>query len=286
MSALDAFVAAHPRVLVLTGAGCSTASGIPDYRDESGEWKHRRPVAYADFVGSGAVRRRYWARSVVGWARVSQARPNAAHRALKALEDRGLVESLVTQNVDGLHQRAGSRRVIDLHGRLDVVSCLSCKAQIARADLQTLLIAWNPRLARVASAAAPDGDAPVEGPFDDVRVPDCPQCGGVLKPDVVFFGESVPKPRVESAMAALHRAAALLVVGSSLMAYSSYRFCVAAAAKGIPAAIVNRGRTRADHLVSLKIEADCGACLWELLDGLSAATSLARPHRPERRAES
>jgi NAD-dependent SIR2 family protein deacetylase len=260
------FVSAHSRLLLLTGAGCSTASGIPDYRDAAGAWKHPRPVSYADFVRSPAVRRRYWARSFVGWPRVARARPNLAHVGLARLETRGRVVRVVTQNVDGLHQKAGSRRVIELHGRLDTVECLGCGARLARADVQTLLRRWNPGLAGLGAGLAPDGDAHLEGALlDAVRVPDCPECGGVLKPAVVFFGEGVPRHRVEAATRALDAADALVVVGSSLMVYSAYRFCLAARSRGRPVAAVNRGRTRADELLSLKLECDCGSALAAVL---------------------
>jgi len=268
--ALVDFVRRHPRLFVLTGAGCSTASGIPDYRDETGAWKHRPPVLYAEFVASAAVRRRYWARALVGWRRIAEARPNAAHRAMAVLEARGVVGCVVTQNVDGLHQRAGARNVIDLHGRLDRVVCLACGASLSRDDVQSLLAAWNPSFAKLGAGEAPDGDARLEGPFDDLRVPDCPACGGVLKPDVVFFGENVPRPRVEAAEAALQAADAMLVVGSSLMVFSGYRFAQGARRLGKPVAAVNRGRTRADDLLALKIEDDCGMALQALVARLHA----------------
>jgi NAD-dependent SIR2 family protein deacetylase len=267
---LSAFVRAHPRLLVLTGAGCSTGSGIPAYRDETGAWRTRPPVRHADFVGSDAVRRRYWARSATGWPRVAAARPGPAHLALAELERRGHVEAVVTQNVDGLHQRAGSRRVIDLHGRLHDVECLTCGHTVARDDVQRLLLAWNASLQAAAPAAEarPDGDAQVEVDSAQVRVPDCPCCGGVLKPAVVFFGDNVPRARVEAARAALDAADALLVVGSSLMVYSGFRFCVAAREQGKPVAAVNLGRTRADELLSVKVSADCGTSLAALLKSL------------------
>lgn len=268
MTSLDAFVKSAPRLFVLTGAGCSTASGIPDYRDEKGEWKHKRPVQFQDFVSSEATRRRYWARSLVGWARVSSARPAPAHQALAALERSGSVSALVTQNVDGLHQKAGSEAVIDLHGRLDTVRCLECGAASSRAVIQRELVSLNPRWARLDAADAPDGDAQLEGPFDDVRVPACHHCGGVLKPDVVFFGENVPKARVADCYAALAQSDGVLVVGSSLMVFSGYRFCLAAAEMGKPMALVNRGKTRADDLAHVKVEGDCGDVLEELLQKL------------------
>jgi len=259
------FVSRHPRLLVLTGAGCSTGSGIPDYRDADGRWKHRRPVSFADFTASPAIRRRYWAGSLVGWPHVHAARPNPAHDALARLEARGRIPTLVTQNVDGLHQKAGSRRVIDLHGRLDVVECLACGATLDRADLQTLLLRWNPGFGGLAAADAPDGDARIEAvDHATLRVPDCPECGGVLKPGVVFFGESVPRHRVEAVERALEAVDAVLVVGTSLMVWSGYRFCLAARALGRPIAAVNRGRTRADPLLDLRVADDCAAVLPRL----------------------
>jgi NAD-dependent SIR2 family protein deacetylase len=260
---LASFLARHPRLVVLTGAGCSTGSGIPAYRDREGRWAHRRPMTFADFSGSAGARRRYWAGSLRGWPRVRDARPNAAHGALARLEALGRVARIVTQNVDGLHQKAGARRVVDLHGRLDDVECLSCGARVARDDVQSLLVAWNPCHASAEGLARPDGDSPVEDGLSEFRVPDCRECGGVLKPAVVFFGENVPRARVDAAMAALERADALLVVGSSLMVYSGYRFVAAARALGRPTAAVNLGRTRADGELHLKVEGDCAAVLEE-----------------------
>jgi NAD-dependent SIR2 family protein deacetylase len=218
-------------------------------------------MTFAEFTGSAAARRRYWAGSLVGWPRVRDARTNPAHLALARLERAGRVALLVTQNVDGLHQRAGSRQVLDLHGRLDSVRCLDCGASLRREDVHALLLAWNPDFA-TAGAPRPDGDGQAP-PAGDLRVPDCRECGGVLKPEVVFFGEGVPKQRVDAAFAALARADALLVVGSSLMVYSGYRFVRAARDLGRPVAVVNLGRTRADAEVGLKLEADCAALLPE-----------------------
>ena len=189
-SRLEDFISAHRRLFVLTGAGCSTGSGIPDYRDEQGAWKRTPPVTYQAFVGDGITRRRYWARSLVGWPRIAQAQPNAAHRALAALEAQGRCSQLLTQNVDGLHQAAGSRAVIDLHGRLDAVVCLGCGASSSRADVQRRLAEANPAWAGLAAGAAPDGDADLEDrDFATFQVPACDGCGGMLKPDVVFFGD-------------------------------------------------------------------------------------------------
>jgi NAD-dependent SIR2 family protein deacetylase len=273
---LAAFLRRHPRCLALTGAGCSVASGIPEYRDHEGAWKSRPPVHYAEFVGSAAVRRRYWARSLLGWARVAAAAPSAVHGALARLEHGGYVSAVVTQNVDRLHQRAGSRRVIDLHGRLDEVECLECGARLARADVQEVLLAWNPEFVaatrgggRSAPAPRPDGDAQIEADLSGFRIPDCPVCGGVLKPSVVFFGENVPKDRVQTVRGELERSGALLVVGSSLMVFSGFRFCLAAREMGKPVAAVNLGRTRADEMLALKVVSDCGPALEDVADALT-----------------
>lgn len=190
---LARFVERNPHLFVLTGAGCSTDSGIPDYRDAEGSWKRPQPVQFQDFMQKEAVRSRYWARSLIGWRRFAQAEPNAAHVALAQLEAAGYVHQLVTQNVDGLHQRAGSRRVIDLHGRLDTVECLACRHQAARAEFQRHLETLNPEFQALYAALAPDGDADLDGmDFSTFRVPACRACGGVLKPAVVFFGARVP----------------------------------------------------------------------------------------------
>jgi NAD-dependent SIR2 family protein deacetylase len=269
---LAAFCRRHPRLVVLTGAGCSTASGIPDYRDDAGDWKHPQPVQYQDFVSSAATRQRYWARSAIGWRRMNRAQPNAAHGALATLEQHGHVELLITQNVDGLHQAAGSREVVDLHGRLDQVRCLDCDHSLPRPAFQADLDSANPGWSPTAHSR-PDGDAQLDGAeYRDFRVPGCPACGGRLKPDVVFFGETVPRERVARSLSALEAADALLVVGSSLMVFSGFRFARRAAELGRPIAAVNRGRTRADDLLGLKIEADCTAALPRLADSLTPGT--------------
>ena len=269
--ALADFIARHPRLFILTGAGCSTDSGIPDYRDADGEWKRTQPVQYRSFMDEPATRKRYWARSLVGWRRFRRARPNDAHRALVALEQQGGVGLLVTQNVDRLHQAAGSTNVVDLHGRLDLVRCMECEARLPREALQQELLARNPEWIDLDARTAPDGDADLDGlDFSDFDVPDCPSCGGLLKPDVVFYGESVPKDRVEAAMQGVREADAMLVVGSSLMVYSGFRFAREAAAAGKPIATVNLGRTRADDLVSLKIVQPCSSALAFLLEGTPA----------------
>ncbi|OZB60716.1 MAG: NAD-dependent deacetylase [Lysobacterales bacterium 14-68-21] len=256
------FIDANPRLFVITGAGISTDSGIPDYRDRAGQWKRTPPVTYQAFMHEAATRRRYWARSLVGWRRFGRAEPNATHHALVALERRGQVELLVTQNVDRLHQRAGSERVVDLHGRLDEVRCMACDWRQDRHAFQQALVARNPDFAALDAADAPDGDADLEGhDFGRFDVPPCPACGGIVKPDVVFFGENVPRERVAAAIEACQAADAVLVVGSSLMVFSGYRFVAAAAKAGKPIATVNLGVTRADPLVTLKIDAPCAEAL-------------------------
>lgn len=261
---LAAFVNAHPRLFVLTGAGCSTDSGIPDYRDGAGAWKRRQPMTFQEFQRSEAARRRYWARSMRGWPAVAAARPNAAHAALASLERQGRVSMLVTQNVDGLHQAAGSRRVIDLHGRLDRAICLDCGSPVDRGDWQRTLCRANPEAA-VDGGIAPDGDADVDdAAVAGFRVPPCAACGGVIKPDVVFFGENVSKARVARVRRHLDAADAVLVVGSSLMVWSGYRFVRAAAERGLPVAAVNIGRTRADELLDLKVARPAGVALAAL----------------------
>jgi NAD-dependent SIR2 family protein deacetylase len=259
---LKSFVERHPRLFILTGAGCSTDSGIPDYRNVEGEWKRRRPVMFRDFMTDAGTRKRYWARSLVGWRHFGRAAPNEAHRVLARLEQAKRVELLVTQNVDGLHQAAGSSNVVDLHGRIDVVRCMGCEDRTPRAHLQERLLAQNPDWQDLDAHIAPDGDADLENvDFSAFTVPDCERCRAILKPDVVFFGESVPRDRVERSMQALAQADAMLVVGSSLMVYSGYRFAQAAAERGTPIAAVNLGRTRADHLLTLKITASCASAL-------------------------
>jgi NAD-dependent SIR2 family protein deacetylase len=265
---LPRWIARHRRVFALTGAGCSTASGIPDYRDESGEWKRRPPVMIQAFRTQPAVYRRYWARAYLGWPRLTAAAPNAAHRAFATWETTGALQHLVTQNVDGLHQRAGSRAVVDLHGRLDLVICLDCGTRSTRAALQPAIADSNAGWDAEA-ATAPDGDADVEAAAVESFVPPrCDQCGGLLKPDVVFFGENVPGARYAQAREALACADALLVAGSSLMVYSGFRFVRLAHEAGLPIAIVNRGRTRGDEFAELKIEADVGSTLTEAIAAL------------------
>jgi NAD-dependent SIR2 family protein deacetylase len=262
---LHRWIADHHRVFVLTGAGCSTASGIPDYRDEHGEWKRRPPVMFQAFRAQESTYRRYWARAYAGWPRFTAAEPGAAHHALAAWERRGSLSRLVTQNVDGLHQRAGSRAVIDLHGRLDVVVCLSCGERTQRDLVQAQMEASNAQWTATA-ATAPDGDADIDAAaIESFAPPRCGRCGGLLKPDVVFFGENVPGARYEEAREALAGADALLVAGSSLMVYSGFRFVQQAHGAGLPIAILNRGRTRGDPFANLKVEGDIGTLLTEVI---------------------
>jgi NAD-dependent SIR2 family protein deacetylase len=262
ISSLCEFIARYRRLFVLTGAGCSTDSGIPDYRDVNGRWKRSPPVSFQAFMGSAAVRQRYWARSLVGWQRFRRAAPNGAHGALARLERQGHLEILVTQNVDGLHQAAGSMQVIDLHGRLDQVRCMDCDSLASREELQTELLRRNFAWSRLEGQMAPDGDADLDVlPLGEFAVPSCARCGGILKPNVVFFGESVPRPQVDAAMQGLEHADAVLVVGSSLMLYSGYRFVQTAAESGKPVAAVNLGHTRADDLLTLKVSEPCAQAL-------------------------
>ena len=266
---LRCWIARHQRVFALTGAGCSTASGIPDYRDEQGEWKRRPPVMIQAFRTQEAVYRRYWARAYAGWPRFMSAAPAEAHRAFAVWEGAGTLVQLVTQNVDRLHQRAGSSLVIDLHGRLDVIVCLGCGARTSRAVLQTAIAAANASW-RAEAPTAPDGDADIDdAAVESFIAPWCERCGGLLKPDVVFFGENVPGPRYADAREALTGADAMLVAGSSLMVYSGFRFVRLAHEAGLPIAIVNRGRTRGDDLAELKIQADVGSTLMDAVGALA-----------------
>ena len=264
--ALLRFVRTHPRLFVLTGAGLSTASGIPAYRDEFGGWQRKPPVNLSDFVRLPSARRRLWARSMIGWPMIMAATPNPGHSALARLQTAGFVQQIVTQNVDGLHRRAGSDRVIELHGNLEEIICLDCGTRSPRAQMQHRLEEINENFRRKGAAQEPDGDAAV-GSFglEAFEVPACLRCGGILKPDVVFFGEAVPRERMAQAMEALKQAQAILVVGSSLMVHSGFRFCQTAAQWGMPIAAINLGRTRADALFDLKIERPCAEALQELL---------------------
>lgn len=252
--------------VALTGAGMSTDSGIPDYRGPSSV--RATPMQFAEFVGSVEAQRRYWARSYLGWRRIGQADPNAGHRALVDLQSSGL-RGVLTQNVDGLHCAAGSEPVINLHGRIADVVCLECRVITPRAEVQRRLETLNPDLIEPPvlehAELRPDGDAVVRDWHEFVLAP-CPHCGGSLKPDVVFFGESVPKPRVEAAYALVDSAEVLVVLGSSLTVMSGLRFVRHVVKQQRQCVIVNRGITRGDPLASLKLEAGCSETLTQLLD--------------------
>lgn len=257
------------RTVVLSGAGCSTESGIPDYRGPKTRQKARNPVQYRAFVTDATARSHYWARSAIGWERFSGAQPNAGHRALARLEAAGHVAGVITQNVDRLHHEAGSRRVVELHGALGEVRCLDCTTMEARVSLQRRMQALNPGWLDRSVEIAPDGDAEVpQRETQAFAVPGCRRCGGVLKPNVVFFGENVPADRVEAAWALYDEADVLLVVGSSLAVYSGYRFALRAAREDKPLAIVNLGATRADGAATVRVDAPLGQVLPRLADAL------------------
>ncbi|WP_438943091.1 NAD-dependent protein deacetylase [Nonomuraea aridisoli] len=258
-------------VAVLSGAGLSTESGIPDYRGPTGLARRAEPMTYQMFVGSAEARRRYWARSHVGWRQMEGVRPNAGHRAVAELERRGLLSGIVTQNVDGLHQAAGARRVIELHGGLDRVVCLACRERTSRAELERRLRAANPGRQITSDEINPDGDATLtDEQVAGFQVVDCASCGGMLKPDVVFFGENVPRPRVDECYALVCGARALLVLGSSLTVRSGRRFVTRAAELGIPIAIVNQGPTGGDTEAELTLDAPLGPTLTHLAARLAA----------------
>jgi NAD-dependent deacetylase sirtuin 4 len=265
-----ASVLAGKRVVALTGAGCSTESGIPDYRG-AGRSPTKTPIQHDAFLRRPEVRRRYWARATVGWARFHGARPNAAHEALAALEQAGPLAGVITQNVDRLHAAAGSRRVVELHGALEDVRCLDCAAVEPRDDVHRRLLAANPTwLARVSGDMRPDGDAELpETLVEELQVVDCRACAGVLKPDVVFFGGNVPEPTLAAAWDLFDQAEALLVVGSSLAVWSGYRFVRRAGERGVPVAIVNLGPTRADAEVAVRVALRAGEVLPILVRALS-----------------
>ena len=261
-------------VVVLSGAGLSTESGIPDYRGPTGQLRRAQPMTYQAFTSSAQARRRYWARSHAGWRQIAVARPNAGHHAVAELERRGLVAAVITQNVDGLHRAAGSQRVVELHGGLDRVRCLSCGERTSRLSLDSRLSTANAGWEAVAERINPDGDAVLaEELVSRFQVVDCVSCGGVLKPDVIFFGENVPRDRVADCFALTETASALLVLGSSLTVQSGYRFVRRATALGIPVAIINQGPTRGDAEAAVRLDAPLGS----VLTGLVA--SLPRPVR-------
>lgn len=265
---LLASLARGRRIVALTGAGCSTESGIPDYRGPTTPPRTRPSIQHREFVDHAEVRQRYWARSVLGWPRFAASQPNAGHHALAALESGGVLAGLITQNVDSLHTRGGSREVVELHGALARVRCLACEVLTPRDELQRRLAAANPDWSVRASSipVAPDGDADLpDALIADFAVVPCVACGGVLMPDVVFFGGSVPRPTLDAAWAAFERAELLLVVGSSLTVFSGYRFVRRAAERGLPVAILNHGPTRGDPHATLRVDAPAGATLTALV---------------------
>ncbi|WP_017612590.1 NAD-dependent protein deacetylase [Nocardiopsis salina] len=260
-------------VLALTGAGISTDSGIPDYRGPDSP--PRNPMTYQQFVGDHAFRRHYWARNHVGWRYMERTECNDGHRALADLESAGAVSAVVTQNVDTLHELAGSRCVVDLHGRYDRVICLECRQVTSRSSLDRRLAELNPHFSVTVEdiELAPDADA-VLASTEGFRVADCAACGGMLKPDIVYFGENVPKPRVEEVYDLVEQARGLLVAGSSLTVFSGRRFVKRAAQQGKPVVILNRGETRCDELAALTVDAGCSEVLRAL------ASSYGQPADP------
>jgi NAD-dependent SIR2 family protein deacetylase len=273
---LAQFLSAAPcPPLVLTGAGMSTDSGIPDYRGPSGATRKYAPMTYQAFTGDPAGRHRYWARSYVGWRQIADARPNAGHRAVAQLQSTQALGALITQNVDGLHQAAGSPEVIELHGGLDRVVCLACGGHEARTDIDVRLRAANPGFGDQLGVANPDGDAEIGN--DDLAafvMVGCAWCGSdLVKPDVVFFGENVPRDRVQRCFDLVDVAGALVVLGSSLTVMSGYRFVRRAGSLGVPIAIVNQGATRGDDLADLRVDAALGAVLPALAESFSTTVS-------------
>ncbi len=253
-------------VVILSGAGLSTESGIPDYRGPTGLARRAEPMTYQTFTGGAAARQRYWARSHLGWRHIGRAVPNAGHHAVAELERRGLLAGTITQNVDGLHQAAGARRVVELHGSIDRICCLHCGERTARQELDQRLRSANPGWDATVTAINPDGDVLIAcDQADQFRVVDCASCGGLLKPDVVFFGENVPQARVEECYALVGDASALVVLGSSLTVMSGYRFVRHAAKLAIPVVIVNHGPTRGDAHAQVIVDAPLGQTLTALV---------------------
>ncbi|XP_063832871.1 NAD-dependent protein deacylase Sirt4 [Ostrinia nubilalis] len=265
---LKDFLIANEKILVLTGAGISTESGIPDYRSEEvGLYarSNHKPIQYQEFIKYPKVRQRYWARNFVGWPRFSKIEPNATHLAITNLQKIGKVTAIVTQNVDRLHHKAGSHNVVELHGTGYIVKCLKCPYEIDREELQKELLKNNPDMRSSFSMIRPDGDVELtQEQVDKFRTPLCPKCEGPLKPDIVFFGDNVPKHRVEKVRHEVNSSDAVFVLGSSLTVYSSYRIILQAKEENKNVAILNIGPTRADDLVHLKISTKCGDILPDL----------------------
>ncbi len=259
------FIQSQSNVLVLTGAGLSTQSGIPAYRNKDGLWLRRTPIFYQDFIRCPVARRRYWARSFFGWHHIAESKPNAGHMGLAQMEKDGLIKHLITQNVDALHERAGSQLVIEIHGQLGRVKCLDCHAQFDRHEIQDRLQELNKHWSAEILGYNPDGDVDLdEAAYPDFHVADCAQCRGPLKPDVVFFGESVPPEISSSVHRAIDQCGAVLIIGSSLVVMSGYRIAKQAHAMGKPVAAINQGRTRADDLLQFKVDSDCVEAIQSL----------------------
>ncbi|KAH8366584.1 hypothetical protein KR084_004575 [Drosophila pseudotakahashii] len=267
---LEDFLMSKPNVLVLTGAGISTESGIPDYRSEGvGLYarSNHKPVQHMEFVKSSAVRKRYWARNFVGWPKFSATQPNATHHALARFEREERVQAVVTQNVDRLHSKAGSRNVVEVHGSGYVVKCLSCEYRIDRHEFQSILASLNPAFKDAPEMIRPDGDVEIPLEYiENFQIPECTQCGGDLKPEIVFFGDSVPRSRLDEIAGMVYNSDGLLVLGSSLLVFSGYRVVLQTKDLKLPVAIVNIGDTRADHLADIKISAKCGDVIPKLFD--------------------
>lgn len=265
---LQDFLADKRNLVVLSGAGISVGSGIPTYRDEAGNWKRSNPIQHQDFMSRKSARQRYWLRSYSGWPAVASAVPSPSHHVIAELERRKIVKMVVTQNVDRLHQHAGSRSVIDLHGRLDEVICMCCKKVIPRHDLQLKLTLLNPSFSQQGEIA-PDGDAEVEeDSVPCVAVPTCENCGGILKPNVVFFGDNVNKSIVQRVYDGIDDSDGMLIVGTSLKVFSGYRFCRYAAHQGKPIASINPGLSRGDELIQTIVRSDSDDVLTPVLKNI------------------
>ncbi|KAL7742809.1 hypothetical protein ACLKA6_019618 [Drosophila palustris] len=267
---LEDFLLSKPNILVLTGAGISTESGIPDYRSAGVGLYARtnhKPIQHMEFVKSINVRKRYWARNFVGWPNFSSTQPNATHHALSRFEREARVQSVVTQNVDRLHAKAGSKSVIELHGSGYVVKCLKCDYRIDRHEFQSILSSLNPAFKDAPDMIRPDGDVEIPTEYiENFVIPTCPSCGGDLKPEIVFFGDNVPRQRLDTIAGMVYNSDGLLVLGSSLLVFSGYRIVLQTKDLKLPVAIVNIGETRADHLADIKISAKCGDVIPKMFD--------------------
>lgn len=263
---IQQFIGQQPRLFIITGAGLSVQSGIPSYRDHNGKWQRSKAIQHSEFLNQRISRQRYWSRSLFGWPLIANAKPNTAHRQLAQWEKDGRIQQLLTQNVDGLHRAAGCNNVLELHGRMDRVQCLACYRYIDRQQIQQQLFEKNQHILQQfeqhSVAMAPDGDADIDPAIaKQLQCPSCPKCSGTVMPDVVFYGGTVPKARVSLAYEQLKKSSGVLIIGSSMMVFSAFRFCRHAAQEGIPIAAINQGLTRADNLLQCKLEMDCSAAL-------------------------